>query len=60
MTKMVGNGYVNTENSQMALISAIFSSTYSKKAVKSMANLTSQSCSDLQLVVCLSKGDRTM
>ena len=47
---------VNTENSQMASIGHFYLHI-SHKAAKSMAKLISQSCGELQLAVCLSKGD---
>ena len=55
---MYGSGerYVSTENSQMAFTGAVFSFTY-HKATKSMAKLITQPCGELQLAVCLSRGD---
>ena len=45
-----------TEQSQMVSIEALLSSTYvSQNVAKSMANVTSQSCGDLQPAVCLSR-----
>ena len=55
---MVGESSFKTESSQMASAGTIFSSTLSQHNVgKSMTNLTSQSCGDLQPNVCLSRGD---
>ena len=36
--KVVGKGYINTENSQMASIGAIFASTYHTKQLKPWPN----------------------
>ena len=56
--KVVGKGYINTENSQMESTGAIFTSTYHTKQLrKSMAKLISQLCGELQLAVYLSRGD---
>ena len=59
--KVPGKGYVNTKTSQMASIGAIFTSTYHTKQLrKSMAKLISQSCAELQVAVCLLRGDEAI
>ena len=47
---------VKPENSQMASVGVIFSSIY-HKAAKAMAKPISQSSSELQPAVCLSRGE---
>ena len=56
--KVVGSSDFKTEQSQMVSIEALLSSTY--HIAKSMANVTSQLCGDLQLAVCLSRQDGAM
>ena len=52
-------GYVNTENSQMAFIGTIFTSTYHTiaKQLNSWPNSTASQGGELQLAVCLSRED---
>ena len=54
---MAGSSGFKTEHSQIASIKALFELYISQNVAKSMANVTSQSCGDLQLAVCLSRQD---
>ena len=54
--KVAGKGYVNTEDSQMAFIGAIFSSTYLTKQLNLWSNsLTSCMVNQSQLSACIGK-----
>ena len=56
--KLAGSSDFKSELSQIVSIEALLSSTYvSQSVAKSMANVTSQSCGDLQPAVCLSRQD---
>ena len=55
--EVAGKDYVNTENSQMASIDAIFTSTYhTKQLCKSMAKFI-LSYGELQWAICLTRRD---
>ena len=54
--KVAGKSSVKPENCQI-VYGAIFSSKYHTKQLKFMTNLTRKLCGDLQLAVCLSRGD---
>ena len=57
---MIGKGYVNSENDQMASTDIIFMYIHiSHKAAKSIAKLIDQSCGELRLAVCLSSHLKT-
>ena len=52
---MSGKGYINTKKSHMAFIDATFTFTYHTKQLNAWPKRISQSCSELQLAVCLSR-----
>ena len=57
--KVAGKGYINTENSQIISIGAIFNSTYHTKQLNPWPNSPSSYNSDLQLAMCLSSHLKT-